>query len=259
MRMQGSVELIGERTKASGYTPHEYYDTLDCKVIRIVVIGDSTKVPMLLIHGSPSSLMEWMSFLNDTAFLNHFNLVAIDRPGYGLADFGNLEMDLHKQSKMLHRVMVKARLSKPAYVIGSSYGGSLAACYAMDFPRQTSKLILMYSSLMPGAEKTYPISRAVKYPVIEQMTPMILRMPSFEKFNHYNLLSSLQNWDSIKAPTMLIHGTADSLIYYRNSLYAMSKMRHAPVKLVTLPGFRHAIMFSKPKLMKQLVLKYLEK
>jgi pimeloyl-ACP methyl ester carboxylesterase len=169
-----------------------------------------------------------------------------------------VEPDLQKQVALIQAVVDSLTRHTQAIIIGSSYGGPVAVQLAINLPERIGQLVLLSASVMPGREKTYWISYPMTMPVLEYLFPPTFVMSSVEKLSHRQQLENLRDWDSIRAEVVIIHGNRDGLIYYDNALYARRRLTGAKsVKLVTMNGKGHAIIFSRPDFIKKILLQHL--
>lgn len=223
--------------------------------IRYLTVGADSLPPLICLHGSPSSLSAWRALYTDTAFLNHYKVVAVDRPGYGYSNFGDVVTSLQQQVALLQPIVDSLTRNRKAVLLGSSYGGPVAAQLAMNLPHRFSQLVLMSASLIPGREKTYWVSYPMTAPLLEYLFPPTFVMSSKEKLSHRQELKTLEHWDSIRTDVVFMHGNKDNLIYYDNAMQAMPLLRKArSVRLVTMDGLGHSVIFSKPDYIKNALL-----
>jgi pimeloyl-ACP methyl ester carboxylesterase len=231
------------------------YREVDGRIIRYFITGTAGKPSLILLHGSPSSLSAWRDLFTDSIFLHRYQLIAFDRPGYGYSDFGRTETNLQKQVSLIQPIVDSLTVGKGAILLGSSYGGPVAAQLAMNLPDRFRQLVLLSASVEPNREKTYYISYAMVLPVLKYLFPPTFRMSSEEKMTHAEQLQTLQDWSRIKADVLLIHGNRDDLIYYENALYARKWLSSVTrVTLVTMNGKGHSIIFSRPDFIKKILL-----
>jgi len=119
--------------------------------IRYVEIGHPERPLLVFVHGSPSSSSIWSGLIKDSLLLQHTRILAIDRQGYGYSGFGNIVTSVQEQAAGLAAVLQSKRaMHDKIIVLGSSYGGTVAARMAMDFPALLDGLILMSASVAPG-------------------------------------------------------------------------------------------------------------
>lgn len=226
--------------------------------VRYIKVGYDSLPKLICLHGSPSSLSAWRTIYTDTNFLKQFQVIAIDRPGYGYSDFGNVETDLQKQVAVIQVLVDSLTISKKAILFGSSYGGPVAAQLAMNLPDRLSQLVLLSASVMPGREKTYWISYPMTTPVIKYLFPPTFVMSSEEKLVHQHQLETLVNWEKINTDVLIIHGNRDGLVFYDNAEFARRKLVKArSVKTITMNGKGHSIIFSRPDFIKRILQQYL--
>jgi pimeloyl-ACP methyl ester carboxylesterase len=227
--------------------------------IRYATVGDASNPPLVLLHGSPSSLSGWRSLYTDTNFTNKYYLILIDRPGYGFSQFGNVVTSIAEQAALVNDILKELQLRQPARILGSSYGGPVALQAAMQAPDLYNQIVLLSASVKPSAEKVYDISYLMVVPVIEWLFPKVFTMASKEKLSHSKELEKITDWQKIKSPVTILHGDADELIYYENALYAQENLApHTSVDLITLKNKGHALIFSEPDYLKALLLLYLQ-
>ncbi|MFK7949998.1 MAG: alpha/beta fold hydrolase [Saprospiraceae bacterium] len=225
--------------------------------MRYVQMGGEERPMILAIHGAPGSSIDWIGLFNDSTLVNRVKLVAVDRPGYGYSDFGNIEPSLEKQAKLIAPILKKHREKhKTIVVIGYSYGGPVAARLAMDYPDLIDGLMLMAASVAPGEEKTYSVSYPTSNKWLEWLVPQSFVNANHEKLTHReSLLRMTADWDRIKAVTTILHGDADNLIYQENAHFAARKLINAEsVKKIILPNIGHEIPFSHPDLVYKFLL-----
>lgn len=205
--------------------------------------GDSSRVNVLLIHGAPSSLRIWMSYLTDTTLVGLANLYAVDRPGYGYSDFGQADTSILRQAQLLGGVLDKH--PGPWVVFGSSYGGPIAAVLAARRPDKIKAMLLTSPSLAPGEEKIYKISYLVRRKSIGWIAPTIFRVANAEKLSHRNaLLEAVSFYPQIRVPVTYIHGGQDSLIYPSNADFARRTFSGTEVRFIRLANRPHFFTYS---------------
>lgn len=254
LKLRKSDRYHMEAAQAMGYQTVIKYFRMDKQKIRCLVTGNPDGQNLLLVHGSPSSLSAWTALYKDSIFMKTYRMIAVDRPGYGYSNFGKVETSISKQARLIEAVMDSLAVTR-TILLGSSYGGPVAAQVAMDRPQQIEHLVFLSASVEPAAEKTFGISHLMIAPVISYVFPAIFRMSSKEKFSHVAELSRIKNWDSIQAPTSIIHGDKDRLVYFSNAAYLQEKIPGAQLFVMKDKG--HSIIFTEPEYLKRLLLKVL--
>ncbi len=226
--------------------------------IRTVEVGADEKPLVVLIHGAPSSSAFWRSFLADSMLLSHVKLMAIDRPGYGYSDFGNIVTSVKEQAKLVAPIIQHSKeLHEKIILLGSSYGGTLAARIGIDYPNLADGIIFQSSSLAPGQETIYQLSYPITYWPLNWIIPYTIKAANEEKLNHEQELKQLAtDWDHFKAVFTVLHGAEDDLIYPSNASYVIEKVTNGQLldfKLV--PDSGHDLTWTAPELIKSSIIK----
>ncbi|OAV46302.1 alpha/beta hydrolase [Lewinella sp. 4G2] len=223
--------------------------------LRYLQVGDDPSKPLLtFVHGSPSSSAFWIKMMKDTALRARANLLAIDRPGYGGSGLGKAMVSVREQAENVIGV-IKDRMSSPDQPVilhGSSYGGTVSARLAMDYPETIQGLLLQSASMAPREEYIYWLSYPTSHWSIRWMLPRSIRTANREKLNHLAQLEDMADeWHNITASTVIVHGTDDWLIYPRNAYYACRKLVNAPrVVHHMVAGGQHDLIHRTPDLLK---------
>lgn len=209
---------------------------------------------VLFVHGAPSSLTFFNAFFQDTALIHHARLVAVDRPGYGSSDFGRVETSIVRQAQLLQPLIERYRNAPFLVLVGSSYGGSLAARLAMNNPETVSHVVFVSSALGPGLEYTFPISYWIDEPPLRWLIPRLILNANDEKLAHRQALEEiLPDWGKVRAGVTFLHGLRDELVYPSNVEFARRKLVHASVKQFILPESRHDIVVNKREYMAEII------
>jgi 4,5:9,10-diseco-3-hydroxy-5,9,17-trioxoandrosta-1(10),2-diene-4-oate hydrolase len=99
---------------------------------------------VVLLHGGGPGASSWSNFGRNLAVLaQHFRVIAIDQPGYGLSD-------KHTEHEQYNRYSAGAVLAlfdhlgiERAALVGNSLGGGTAVRLALDNPDRAGRLVLM--------------------------------------------------------------------------------------------------------------------
>lgn len=239
---------------ALGLQPTVDYFEVDGRRLRFVSIGQEDLPLVLLLHGAPSSSAFWRGFMRDSLLLTKMRFVAMDRPGYGFSGIGRPETSVARQSAAVGKLLEKLRPKADRIIVhGSSYGGTLAARVAMDFPDLIDGLLLQSASVKPGAEKILWITYPTTHWSLRWLVPGAIRSANAEKLSHTDQLLQMANgWSNICVPSIILHGSEDWLIYPDNADYACQQLINAPVvRQVMAPGRGHDLLWTEPDLIKQ--------
>lgn len=228
-----------------------HYDTLG-RHMRYVEIGDKNKPLLMFIHGAPSSSAFWVKYLKDSFLLSKVKMLAPDRPGYGYSNYGDPETSIQKQAALVAHILKKKRkIHRQIILHGSSYGGTLAARIAMDYPGLVDGIIFQSASTAPGEEKTYSITYPTSKAPLSWLVPSSIQMANYEKLSHREELEKmLMHWQNIVAPCIILHGTDDGLIYPSNAEFTRDQLINAPfVDLIWAEGKGHNLSWTRRDLL----------
>ncbi len=234
--------FVQELQNKMGYEAQvNHYDFGD-RDMRYVEVGDDELPYVLFIHGSPSSSTFWISFLSDSLLLQHAKMGAVDRPGYGYSGFGDMETSVEGQAAAIAPILREKRKEHETIVLlGSSYGGTVCARLAMDYPELVDGVVFQSSSLKPGAETTYWLTYPTSTWPLKWMIPTVFKNANEEKLSHKEELEKmLPFWDRVKATVTILHGEEDGLVFPENALFAVEKLTNAAkVKVEMVEGRGH--------------------
>ncbi len=120
--------------------PSGQFVEVDGKRLHLKISGSGP--PIVLIHGASGSLLD-MTFALAPALADRFTVIAVDRPGLGYSPAFNLKGEtLAQQADLIAAVVRKLGYDK-IYVLGQSYGGSVALRLTLDQPDLVAGLVLV--------------------------------------------------------------------------------------------------------------------
>lgn len=205
---------------------------------------------MLLIHGYSASTFTWKTAAPMLA-AEGFRVIAADLIGFGFSSKpGWFDYTIASQARVIERFMDRLGIGS-ALVVGSSYGGAVAAMLALDYPERVSKLVLA-DAVSNDEAMNHPLVHLVKTPLIGELLGAFLvdskrfvrhrMLTSMAPVNHHlvtdarvngvhrplhaadghnSMLYSVRNWQAqriehdahlITQPTLLIWGEQDIVI-----------------------------------------------
>jgi pimeloyl-ACP methyl ester carboxylesterase len=208
--------------------------------------GESNAPPLVLIHGFASSNLVWSKVLLPLAE-SGFRVIAPDLLGYGYSGKPrDLEYTIASQAKMV--IGLLKELSIPRVIlVGSSYGGAVAATIALDHPELIEKLVLV-GAVTNNRPTRYMLMRLFGSPIIgDILSPLVvgsrrlLRMrmkrvydrhawelderrvqarhlPLATRGTHRAIIRTVRRWDAerisreahlLKPPTLIVWGDTD--------------------------------------------------
>jgi len=223
--------------------------------MRYVDIGNETKPLVIFIHGAPGSLDAFNSFLKDPDLRRKIRMMAVDRAGYGHSNFGIPETSLGKQAELIAPLLEKNRNSEKPILVGHSFGGTIAAKLAMDYPDMIGGVILAGAAIDPEHEKFFSIARIINFPFLNKVVPKSMKVANAEKNTHVEELRLLlADWPKITTRVTLLHGKEDGLVPIENAYFGEKVLINAEVKMAIYKDTGHLIPWTKPELLKKEIL-----
>lgn len=215
--------------------------------IHYIQMGEEKGTAVIFLHGSPGSSSACVDYLSSERLLEHFQVIAADRPGFGYSGFGEVERSLEEQSLAMKPLVEEKKKAGRVILVGHSYGGPLIARMAMDYPELVDGLILVAPSIDPGLEPAPWWQKPLNW-----LSPVV--PPAFIVSNKEiialkeELRQMLPLWKKVSMPVMLLQGEEDRLVPAENAAFAEKMLAHNPdLDIRMLPEGRHFIFWTKKK------------
>lgn len=124
------------------HSEHSRFIDIDGVRVHYQEAGDKSNPALVLIHGFASSTLVWSKVFLNLAQAG-FHVIAIDMLGFGYSGKPrNGEYTIAGQASLLMRLLERLGIQRTT-LVGSSYGGAVAATCALDYPEQVEKLVLV--------------------------------------------------------------------------------------------------------------------
>jgi len=142
------------------------------------------------------------------------------------------------------------------FVMGSSYGGPIAASFAAHNPGLVQELFLLSPVIDPSSEKMFWFSYMAKLSFINLWLHQSLNVATEEKFTHRKELRRLKPLlKNITCKTTVVMGKNDWIASLKNLDYLQKMLVNANgADFYMLENTGHVIIYHKPELVKQLLL-----
>jgi len=251
--------------------------------------GDPT---LLLIHGYTASTFAWRTVAPMFAD-EGFHVIAVDLLGFGYSEKPRwFDYSIEAQARIVSRFMDRLGIGR-ATLVGSSYGGAVAATLALDYPERVEKLVLV-SAVCNDNLRSMPVLRLASLPVLgEVITPFLADTKAFHRHRmkktlspsnhdlisqervdaivrplaaadaHHALLATSRNWHAnrvthdahlVKQPTLIVWGEDDTVTPPGDGHRLHDKILHS--RLVVLKNCGHVPMEEKSDLFAELVTEF---
>ncbi|KUO18866.1 alpha/beta hydrolase [Streptomyces dysideae] len=208
---------------------------------------------VLLVHGGGVTREEGGFFTRLATGLAEAGVASLrfDLRGHGQSEGRQEDLTL---SSILNDIRVMLAYVREATgaaevtLLGASFGGGICAYYAAQRPDDVQRLVLFNPQLdykkrtidsRPFWENDYLQEEAAQQLASEgflQFTPTLKHGRPI--FNEVFWLRPHEALGDVKAPTLIVHGTGDTLVPFESSKLAVSQFR-APCQLVAIEGAQH--------------------
>ena len=207
------------------HSANSHFVSVDGARIHFQEFGNAGDQPIVLIHGYTASTYVWRSVAPHLADAG-FHVIAVDLLGFGFSEKPRwFDYSIDSQSRMISRFMDRIGIGR-AVVVGSSYGGAVAATLALDYGERVEKLVLA-DAVCNDNLRQHPILRICSVPGLgEAIAPFLADTKAFHRHRMHQTLSpanhgliSQERVDAIVRPL----AAADA----HHSLLATSRNWHA--------------------------------
>lgn len=204
-----------EWESAAVHWPHadrSNFVNVDGVKIHYQEFGERSDQPIVLIHGYTASVYVWKTVAPMLAD-EGFHVVALDLVGFGYSGKpAGFDYTIDGQARMVSRFMDSLGIGS-ATIVGSSYGGAVAATLALDYPARVGKLVLV-DAVINDDVKNHPILRLASVPFIgELITPFLVDSKRFMRMRMHRTLASVNHSmitndriDNIQRPLANVEG-----------------------------------------------------
>lgn len=142
---------------------------------QVIELGEGP--PLLLLHGGLGEAAQWGPILAPLA--GRRRVLAVDRPGHGLADPFDHAGDLLAHARRFLGDILDAEGLATAPIVGSSMGGLWALDFALARPDRVSRLVLVASPA--GVTRSSPLLlRMGALPGLRRLVRAAMRRPTRE-------------------------------------------------------------------------------
>jgi len=155
------------------HSEHSRFVDIDGLRVHYQEAGEKTKPVLVLIHGFASSTLVWSNVFLDLAQAG-FRVIAVDLLGFGYSGKPrNGEYTIAGQASYLMKLLEALGIRR-ATLVGSSYGGAVAAWCALDHAQHVEKLVLV-GAVTNNQPLRYNLMRLFGSPVLgDVVSPLLI-------------------------------------------------------------------------------------
>jgi pimeloyl-ACP methyl ester carboxylesterase len=218
--------------------------------------GNDTLPTIVFVHGTPGSWDAFETYLQDSALLQKFRMISIDRPGFGHSDYGK-PLNLAEQSVIISPLLDYIKNGKPVYLVGHSLGGPMIVKLAADNPGKIAALVLLAGSNDPAQEAPEKWRPVLYKTPLTYFVPGAMR-PSNEELWYLktDLVYLKADFPKITCRVYIVHGLKDDMVPPANVDYDKRMLVNAShIEELIFPDANHFIPWTRYKQIKELLLK----
>jgi pimeloyl-ACP methyl ester carboxylesterase len=259
----GDVEWEKNR-EAVFHADYSRFIEIDGVKVHYQEVGDPAAPPMILIHGFAASNLVWSKVFLELAGAG-FRVIAPDLAGYGYSGKPReLDYTIASQAKIVFSLISRLGIDR-ATLVGSSYGGAIAATIALDHPSLVEKLVLV-GAVTNNKPTRYLLMRLFGSPIIgDILSPLVVgsrrllrfrmkrvydrhswvlderrvdarHLPLRTRGAHRAIIRTVRRWDAerisrdahlLTQPTLLLWGDTDREVPLRDGERLHDEIPHA--------------------------------
>jgi len=172
LRRPRDVDWV-EHAPALHHAEHSRFASIEGVWVHYQEAGPIDGPPVVLIHGFTASNFVWNDVLLPIAECG-FRVIAPDLVGFGFSGKPKeSEYTIDSQARVIVGLMRSLGL-KSATLVGSSYGGAVAATCALDYSEDVKRLVLVDAVINDHARRR-PLLRLAAMPVLGNLiSPLML-------------------------------------------------------------------------------------
>lgn len=197
------------------------------KSMHYAATGDSTNPMLFFVHGTPGAWNAFANYMADSALLQHYYMISVDRPGFGYTDFGKAQ-PLLPQAQVFNNMVRDLGNGKPAIVIGHSYGSPVAAQMAALDTTLFSDIFSLAGSFKPSPDIAGSARGLLYFPPFRWLAPGAFRPSNDELYWFRESIKTMPEvLSKIRCNVWLVHGKKDKLVPYADSEFAKQFLDNA--------------------------------
>ncbi|MFC1514783.1 alpha/beta fold hydrolase [Candidatus Omnitrophota bacterium] len=250
---------------------------LDRFIIPYRIYGQGAE-NLVCINGIQQSMAMWFSFVR--RFSRDYRITLFDFPNQGKGRIldGPAYVNLEEQLKILEAVINESGRDHDLTICSASWGGVIAAAFAVKHPEKMKRLILASMGTRPNQKMIDTIRKSAEIPTenrqemaetllesFGQDLPLVIKnkiISQFQKmtpetikaFSQHGLfvistreISSVVDLHRITCPTTLLNGENDTIIDLEDVTFLAEQIPDAEIKIIE--GVGHFLHLEKKELL----------
>ncbi|KAA9367117.1 alpha/beta fold hydrolase [Ochrobactrum quorumnocens] len=172
-----ALEAATQAGKQAGMQRREQLSDVGGFRLRSVVIaGKDPKVTVVFLHGASCSLLDPL-FTFAALCPPDMQMVFVDRPGHGQSEFGPASMLRPDAQADALALLLQQRGIEQAIIVGHSYGGAVAAAFAVRHRHRICGLLLLSPAAYPWVGGISWFNSVARLPVVGALFSFFIAPP----------------------------------------------------------------------------------
>ena len=242
---------------------HEVFVSVKPRV-RISVIDirpEAARRTLVFLHGFGGRATQWQKQL--AFFSDEYRVIAIDTRGHGRSDAPHSLYTMDEIQSDLDAAIDQLQVVDRFVLIGHSFGGAIAAEYAVRHPDRLDKLVLIATagefSIYSWARLLLRLPAGALRPVRRLVRRSLSAPPHVLKSMHTNTLSKWNGSDlfgQIKVPTLVITGHRDAV--FPHAIFGEVPKRIPGAQQVEIPVSAHMVMLERADAVNRAIARFID-
>lgn len=215
--------------------------------IRSMVVGDTSKPKLVLIHGSPGDWSNWENVIQDSLIRKKYCIIVVDRAGFSKTSVP-AQADLKEQARVIWSALSRWFPSSESIIVGHSYGGAVVEQILIDYPHHFSRAVMVAPTLSPAFQSPRWYNNFANFWLVNLALPGMMQASNIEMMGLPSGLKTNEPYlSAINVPIYYIQGKKDVLVPYQTMDY-FAKYGPKQTKFIIDDEMNHFIPWSDPQL-----------
>ncbi|MEM9083696.1 MAG: alpha/beta hydrolase [Planctomycetota bacterium] len=244
---------VGAKRELPAGVVRESFDFVHGASVSYLRSGDPSGRRVIFVHGTPGDATNFEHFLVPALAIEGVEAVSIDRPGFGESRGTGRVTSYAEQAAAIEALLVE-RHGKWPVLVGHSLGGPIVSWAAAAYAERVDGLVIVAGNLDPELEQPRWYNQAAKFPLVSAFIGESMRTSNDEILaapHETSLLDAMVR--QITAPTVVLHGTRDSLVPVENADYIERSFTGTSVDKRILEGEGHLIPWRRSEVIREAI------
>ena len=216
--------------------------------------------PLLILHGWGSSSEKWQK-IGELLVQKGMRVIIPDLPGFGKSEEPQKAWNLDDYCDFVEEFIKILNLDK-FYLLGHSFGGSLAVKFSLQHPEKVAKLFLVSAACVRKKSLKNKLFKFISR--FFKIKPLFLRKFFYRKSDYLSVRGVMKETylkvieedlsdvlEKVKIPTMIIWGAKDKITPIKQAKLIKIKIRNSELKII--PNIGHSSHLEAPEKLGDLV------